>query len=159
MPLLVSVTNSLNNNCQFVRSEQLDRLDVDDCSQITVSSCHETSKWCRSWILYFSCKYIKKFHDLGCFPININLSRPDEGNGIERTFQENDAKWHKSCYTLFNTTKRNWERKKDEVMSDFILPLITQITPVGFQSIFMICAWCLKFVQTWGKNLSKGHSQ
>ena len=28
MPLLVSVTNSLNNNCPFIRSDQLYRLDV-----------------------------------------------------------------------------------------------------------------------------------
>ena len=48
--------------------------------------------------------------------ININLSRLDEGNGIEKTFQENNGKWHKSCYTLFNTTKlkRAEKRRSDE---------------------------------------------
>ena len=35
----------------------------------------------------------------------MDLSRLDEGKGIEVTFTEQVAKWHKSCHTKFNITK------------------------------------------------------
>ena len=46
-----------------------------------------------------------KFSDLGCLPVQINLSRLDEGGkGIEETFRKNNARWHRSCYSCFNST-------------------------------------------------------
>ena len=38
-------------------------------------------------------------------PIDIDLSRLDEGGGLESTFLRCKAHWHKSCYDQFNSTK------------------------------------------------------
>ncbi|KAG0715277.1 hypothetical protein GWK47_001346 [Chionoecetes opilio] len=51
---------------------------------------------------------------IGCLPTSINLSRLDDGNGIEETLQRHKAKWHDSCRLLYNRTKlqRAEKRKK-----------------------------------------------
>ena len=74
---------------------------------------------------YTLAEHIKKIHDLGCFPININLSRLDEGNGMEGSFQENGNKWKQEngeqngikVATYCSMRRSIRERKKDEVMS------------------------------------------
>ena len=48
---------------------------------------------------------ILRFNELNELPISLNLNRLDEGNGIEQTLLEHNAKWHKSCHMKFNTTK------------------------------------------------------
>jgi hypothetical protein len=55
---------------------------------------------------------IIRFSELNQLPITIDLSRLDEGNGIEATFMEHGAKWHKCCYTKFNITKLRRAEKK-----------------------------------------------
>ena len=55
---------------------------------------------------------IQQFNQLGCMPVQINLSRLDEGDGIESTFLHYRARWHKSCYLLFNSTKLNRAKKR-----------------------------------------------
>ena len=55
---------------------------------------------------------IKRFSELCELPIPVDLDRLDEGNGIEATFLNNKAMWHKSCYNKFNTTKLRAERTK-----------------------------------------------
>ncbi|KAG0727809.1 hypothetical protein GWK47_033858 [Chionoecetes opilio] len=54
------------------------------------------------------------FDRIGCLPTSINLSRLDDGNGIEETLQRHNAKWHDSCRLLYNRTKlqRAEKRKK-----------------------------------------------
>ncbi|KAG0714703.1 hypothetical protein GWK47_001512 [Chionoecetes opilio] len=54
------------------------------------------------------------FDRIGCLPTSINLSRLDDGNGIEETLQRHKAKWHDSCRLLYNRTKlqRAEKRKK-----------------------------------------------
>ena len=52
-----------------------------------------------------------RFSELNQLPIPIDLSRLDEGNGIEATFMENGAKWHKCCHTKFNVTKEQRRNK------------------------------------------------
>ena len=39
---------------------------------------------------------IKGFDKVGCLPKTINLSRLDDGVGIEVTFRQHQAKWHAS---------------------------------------------------------------
>ena len=56
-------------------------------------------------------------------PRTINLSRLDEGEGIEASFQHHKAKWHDTCSLKFNKTKlqRAEKRKaspKDSLSSD-----------------------------------------
>lgn len=55
---------------------------------------------------------IEKVAKLGCMPIELCLSRLDEGNGIEKTFFANKARWHRSCYVLFNSTKLKRAEKR-----------------------------------------------
>ena len=40
------------------------------------------------------------FSELNQLPIPIDLSRLDEENGIEATFTEHGAKWHKCCHKV-----------------------------------------------------------
>ena len=48
---------------------------------------------------------IAKFRDHDCMPMHVDLSRLDEGDGLEKKFVRCQARWHKSCYDLFNSTK------------------------------------------------------
>ena len=61
-----------------------------------------------------------KFSDLGCLPVQIDLSRLDEGGkGIEETFRKNNARWHRSCYSCFNSTKvKRAEKRSMNVDND-----------------------------------------
>ena len=55
---------------------------------------------------------INHFADLGCMPVELCLSRLDEGDGIEATFSKQKAHWHKGCYDLFNSTKLKRAQKR-----------------------------------------------
>ena len=52
------------------------------------------------------------FEKLGCLPRTINLSRLDEGEGIEASFQHHKAKWHDTCRLKFNKTKLQRAEKR-----------------------------------------------
>jgi len=56
------------------------------------------------------------FDRIGCLPASINLSRLDDGDGIDATLERHKAKWHDSCRLLYNRTKlkRAEKRKKPE---------------------------------------------
>ena len=55
---------------------------------------------------------IKGFDKVGCLPMTINLSRSDDGVGIEATFRQHQAKWHDSCRLQFNKTKLERAEKR-----------------------------------------------
>ena len=55
---------------------------------------------------------IRRFNDLHELPMPLELGRLDDGNGIEATFHENNARWHKSCHTKFNNTKLQRAEKR-----------------------------------------------
>ncbi|KAK2551127.1 hypothetical protein P5673_028053 [Acropora cervicornis] len=61
---------------------------------------------------------ITKFRDLDCMPIQVDLSRLDEGEGLENTFVRWKARWHKSCYDLFNSTKLKRAEKRQALESE-----------------------------------------
>ncbi len=48
----------------------------------------------------------------------IDVECFDDGSGIEATFTKNNAKWHKSCHTKFNTTKLKRAEKRQHNMDD-----------------------------------------
>lgn len=50
--------------------------------------------------------------------MSLDLSRLDEGNGIEAAFKERSAKWHKSCYMKFNITKLKRAEKRKPAPGD-----------------------------------------
>ena len=52
------------------------------------------------------------FDKLGCLPRSINLSRLDEGEGVEASFQHHKAKWHDMCRLKFNKTKLQRAEKR-----------------------------------------------
>ena len=60
----------------------------------------------------------KKLSKLGCMPRDLCLSRLEEGNGIEGTFLANKARWHKGCYTLFNSTKLKHAEKRHATLEE-----------------------------------------
>ena len=61
---------------------------------------------------------ITRFRDLDCMPIQVDLSRLDEGEGLENTFVRWKARWHKSCYDLFNSTKLKRAEKRQALESE-----------------------------------------
>ena len=57
--------------------------------------------------------------NLCAFPIPINPSRFDIGTGIENTLKEKDAKYHLSCYLLFNKTQVDRAKERAEKQNAF----------------------------------------
>lgn len=55
---------------------------------------------------------IMRMVELNCLPSNVNPSSLDEGTGIESTFIQNKARWHKSCSLQFNSTKLKRAEKR-----------------------------------------------
>ena len=52
------------------------------------------------------------FNELNNLPMPIDPRRLDEGNGIEATLLEHEAKWYKSCHTKFNSTQLSRAEKR-----------------------------------------------
>lgn len=52
------------------------------------------------------------FDKISCLPRSLQLSRLDEGQGIEVTFQLRKAKWHDSCRAKYNKTKLQRAEKR-----------------------------------------------
>lgn len=61
---------------------------------------------------------LTKFNDIGALPTSVRLSEFDEGAGIEAAFNAHNAKWHKSCRNLYNTTKLNRALKRGALVSE-----------------------------------------
>ena len=57
---------------------------------------------------------LSSLHELNNVPLNINVSRLDDGDGMEETLVTHKAKWHKACYVLCNATKVERARKLQE---------------------------------------------
>ena len=51
-------------------------------------------------------------------PRTINLSRFDDGEGIEATLQQRKAKWHDLCRLEYNTTKLRLAEKRKRPIED-----------------------------------------
>ena len=57
---------------------------------------------------------LSAFHELNKVPLNINVSRLDDGDGMEKTMAKHKARWHKTCYVLCNAAKVERARKLQE---------------------------------------------
>ena len=55
---------------------------------------------------------LEAFEKIHCLPGTLQLSRLDEGQGIEATFRLKKAKWHDSCRLQFNKTKLQRAEKR-----------------------------------------------
>lgn len=58
------------------------------------------------------------FSRIGCLPRTINLSRFDDGEGIEATLQQHKAKWHDLCRLECNITKLQRAEKRKRPIED-----------------------------------------
>ena len=45
------------------------------------------------------------FKELGSLPTCLNLNQIDEGHGLCNALSNHEAKWHKKCRDMFNSTK------------------------------------------------------
>ena len=60
---------------------------------------------------------LASLHELNSLPLNINISRLDDGEGIEEALLAHTAKWHKACYVLCNATKVERAKNRQEKAS------------------------------------------
>ena len=59
-------------------------------------------------------KNLLTLHELNSLPLNINLSKLNDGNELEEALITNSAKWHKACYVLCNASKVERARNRKE---------------------------------------------
>lgn len=57
-------------------------------------------------------KNLLGFNEIHEMPMDVDLTRLNDGDGIESTFRKHKARWHKSCNLKFNTTKLKRAEKK-----------------------------------------------
>jgi len=57
-------------------------------------------------------EHIQELHSLGALPMDINLSRLDDGQGMDVTLSQHNARWHKTCHVKFSQQKVERARKK-----------------------------------------------
>ena len=58
------------------------------------------------------------FSRIGCLLKTIDLSRLEDGDGIEATLQQNKAKWHDSCRLGYNKTQLQRAEKRKRSTED-----------------------------------------
>ena len=57
-------------------------------------------------------EHLMQFQSLGRVPMDIDINRLDDGDGIETTLMRHQACWHKTCQLNFNQTKLDRLNKK-----------------------------------------------
>ena len=79
---------------------------------------------------------LASFQELNKVPQNINIARLNDGGGIEETLSSHKAKWHKSCYVLYNATKVERARKSQNKLGskEVTLSLVKQRLRSSFAS-------------------------
>ena len=90
--------------------------DYDMCSLCQKNTCEKLqcpAKW--QGVGYKSlADDICEFEKLGKIPMKLDISRLNDGSGIESTLRKNKASWHKSCRANFNKTKLSRLEKQPE---------------------------------------------
>ena len=84
----------------------------DDCNQSLI--CPANARTNNSGYVSIA-KNLYEFDNLGCTPMNINIKRLDDGDGISATLLSHNASYHKSCYLKCNNTilKRAKDKSAD----------------------------------------------
>ena len=76
--------------------------------------------------------WIHEFQKLDALPHDINISRIDDGSGISKTLQKNNAGWHRKCYLSYCSDKlkraqmKASKRKNENVGADCASPVKTR---------------------------------
>ena len=64
---------------------------------------------------YKSCaKNLLELNGLESLPVDLDIERLDDGEGIEATLIKNKAKWHKTCRDRYNQTRITRARKRKQ---------------------------------------------
>ncbi len=63
-------------------------------------------------------EHLEAFGKIGCLPRTLNLSRLDEGEGIEAVFRLHAAKWHDYCRLHYNKSKLQRAEKRRAPLED-----------------------------------------
>lgn len=58
------------------------------------------------------------FSAIGCLPKTLNLSRLDDGEGVEATLKKHKARWHDSCRLRYNKTQLRRAEKRKRLVDD-----------------------------------------
>lgn len=61
---------------------------------------------------------LQGFCDRGCLPKSLDLSRLDDGKGIEATLKQHKGKWHDSCRLQYNRTQLQRAAKRTRPSDD-----------------------------------------
>ncbi len=59
-----------------------------------------------------------QFHELGPLPRSVRIEKFDEGDGVQATFERQNAKWHKSCRNRYNSMKLERLKSKKRKSED-----------------------------------------
>jgi len=59
-----------------------------------------------------------RFSEIDGLPKSLDMSRLDDGEGIESTFQHHRAKWHDSCRLQYNKTQLTRAEKRQTASGD-----------------------------------------
>ena len=96
------------------------------------------------------------FSRIGCLSKTIDLSRLDNGDGIEATLQQHKAKWHDTCRLGYNKTRLRRAEKRKRPTKD-VANASKKFTrqSLGEESTFIeTCFFCGKPAPA-GRSLSK----
>lgn len=86
--------------------------DTTEVLQCPAESCRGTQGAGYSTITEF----LEGFSVIDSLPKTLNLSRLDDGEGVEVTLKEHKAKWHDSCRLWYNKTElQRAEKRKRQV--------------------------------------------
>ena len=61
---------------------------------------------------------LQGFCDIGCLPKSLDLSRLDDGKGIEATLKQHKGKWHDSCRLQYNRAQLQRAAKRTRPSDD-----------------------------------------
>ena len=88
-------------------------------------------------------EHLMQFKLLGHMPVDIDINRLDNGDGIEATLMRHQACWHKTCWLKFNQTKLDRLSKK-VTQEENSLPMQTRSSHSKVDLKDAVCLFCDK---------------
>ena len=88
-------------------------------------------------------EHLIQFKSLGHMPVDIDIDRLDDGDGIEATLMRHQACWHKTCRLKFNQTKLDRLSKK-VATEENSLPMQTRSSHSKVDLKDDVCLFCDK---------------
>ena len=85
---------------------------------------------------------IERFSELNHLPIEIDVSRLDEGTGISDTLQQHQAMWHTSCKDKFNSTKLKRAEKRAQSTISTLPKKYTRLIGPDSEIYTELCFFC-----------------